>query len=306
MYRFLLILFTLVLPLTSMAQDVSEEAPADAGFTEEQMEYLNLLANLKWQTGQIEVGNGLATLNLTEDFRFLGPDDAKTVLVDIWGNPPSNGYLGMLFPADLGPADPESWAVVVSFEEEGYVKDDDARDIDYSELLEEMQEGSKESNKAREEMGYPPLQIVGWAEPPHYDMLTKKLYWARELQFGDSAEHSLNYDIRVLGRKGVMVLTAVASMNQLETIKPGMESVVAFTEFNEGNRYADFNPDIDQVAAYGIAGLIAGKVALKAGFFKGLLALLIAGKKFVIIGAVAVVGMFRKLFGKGNDTEAEA
>src|SRR2546421_9236086 len=41
--------------------------------------------------------------------------------------------------------------------------------------------------------------------------------------------------------------------------------------FNEGNRYAEFNPGMDQAAAYGIAGLIAGGLLTKAGFFKGLL-----------------------------------
>ena len=50
-------------------------------------------------------------------------------------------------------------------------------------------------------------------------------------------------------------------------------------EFDDGNRYSDFNPDIDTVAAYGIGGLIAGKLAAKAGIF----ALLAKGGKFIVL-----------------------
>jgi uncharacterized membrane-anchored protein len=64
--------------------------------------------------------------------------------------------------------------------------------------------------------------------------------------------------------------------------------------FNQGNLYKEFNPSIDQAAAYGIAGLIAGGVLTKAGFFKGLLVLLLASKK---LGAVAMVALFTALWG---------
>ena len=64
-----------------------------------------------------------------------------------------------------------------------------------------------------------------------------------------------------------------------------MADVIAFTNFNEGNRYEDFDPELDKVAAYGIGALVAGKVAAKAGLFKGLFALLLAGKKFILVRA---------------------
>ncbi|TYA89160.1 DUF2167 domain-containing protein, partial [Seonamhaeicola marinus] len=64
-------------------------------------------------------------------------------------------------------------------------------------------------------------------------------------------------------------------------------------------RYSDFNPDIDQVAAYGIGGLIAGKILAKAGFF----AVILKFWKFIAIGAVALFSSFRKkIF--GNKKEA--
>ncbi|MEF3084030.1 DUF2167 domain-containing protein, partial [Luteimonas sp. SMYT11W] len=93
---------------------------------------------------------------------------------------------------------------------------------------------------------------------------THKLYWAKDLMV-DGGEHSLNYNVRVLGREGVLNLNAIASMQQIEAIKKEMQQVTAFTEFTEGNRYTDFDSKTDKVAEYGLAALVAGGVASKLG-----------------------------------------
>src|SRR5690606_18881690 len=125
-----------------------------------------------------------------------------------------------------------------------------------------------------------------------------------ELRFGNAPEHTLNYNIRVLGRRGVLVLNAVSAMSQLPSVRSDMQSVLAFVEFNEGHRYADFVPGMDKVAAYGIAGLIAGKVALKAGFFKVLLAGILAVKKLVVAGVVALGAIIARLFARKKERPA--
>ena len=66
--------------------------------------------------------------------------------------------------------------------------------------------------------------------------------------------------------------------------------------FEEGNRYSDFDPGIDKIAALGIGGLIAGKVLAKAGFF----VLILKFWKFIAIGAVALFAGLRKYFGGKN------
>jgi uncharacterized membrane-anchored protein len=74
---------------------------------------------------------------------------------------------------------------------------------------------------------------------------------------------------------------------------------LAAVDFNPGNRYTDFDAGKgDKVATYGIAALIAGGIAAKAGLFKTLWLALLAGKKFIIIAVVAIGAWFRKLFGK--------
>ena len=261
-------------------------------------------AKLRYQTGVITLEKGLATLTLPDGYRYLDADDTERVLV-AWGNPPGSETLGMIFPGGKAATDSGSWAVIVSYDEDGHVKDDEAASIKYDELLRDMQKGTRESNKAREKEGYPPVDLIGWAAQPHYDGASHKLYWAKELQFGDDAEHTLNYDVRALGRRGVLVLSAVASMGQLTDVETGMQQVLGFVAFNEGHRYADFVPSTDKVAAYGIGALIAGKVAAKVGFFKLIVGILVASKKLVIFGLVAV-GAFVQRFLRGRKAAESA
>lgn len=259
---------------------------------------------LNYKFGDVTLSDGLATLHLGEEFRYLGPSDAERVLTEAWGNPPGNVSLGMIVPADISPLDPtKGWGVVITYSEEGHVSDDDADEIDYDELLEQLQEATEEANGGRISAGYEPMHLVGWAEPPRYVGDKHSLYWAQQLAVDGAPQHSLNYAIRVLGRKGVLEFNAVSGIDQLAAIKPEMEAIFARVEFEEGNRYIDFDPDIDEVAAYGLGGLIAGKVALKAGLWAGLLKLLIAGKKFILFIVIGGIAGIKGLLGMRKDKD---
>ena len=259
-------------------------------------------SSLSYKTGTINLADGFATFALSERFRFLEAQDARRLLVQAWGNPPDavSDVLGMIVRADSSPLSQDGWGVVVTYRKEGYVKDDDVASIDYDKLLKEMQAGAEEENRQRSQHGYATVKIAGWAERPFYDAATHKLYWARELRFSDAPEPTLNYDIRVLGRHGVLSLNAVAGMKQLEHIKSDMREVLSFTEFSAGHRYSEFNGSTDRVAAYGIAALVAGGVAAKMGLFAKLGILLLSLKKglvFILAGAGALVA---KLFKRGG------
>jgi uncharacterized membrane-anchored protein len=146
------------------------------------------------------------------------------------------------------------------------------------------------------------VELVGWAARPRYDKQTHKMYWAKELRFADSDGNTLNYNLRVLGRGGVLNLNAVASMAALPQIETSVPEIVGLVNFTEGNRYADFKQGTDKVAAYGLAALVAGGVAAKAGFFKIILVGLLAAKKFVIIAVIAVAAALKKMFSGGSRT----
>jgi len=256
-------------------------------------------AKLGYTNGAIVLKGNIATLDVPTTFRFIGADASKRLLEQAWGNPPGSAsyVLGMLFPTSISPLTEEGWGVVISFDEDGHVDDKGAESIDYSKLLKQMQDATEEDNKERVKAGGKPAHLIGWAEPPSYNAQTHKMYWAKELAFGDNDHHTLNYNVRVLGRRGVLVLNAVANMDQLPAIKADMQKVLTFVEFNAGHRYADFIASTDRKAAYGIAGLVAGAVAMKAGFFKVLLAALLAAKKLILIGLAAFAAFFKKLFG---------
>ena len=99
-------------------------------------------------------------------------------------------------------------------------------------------------------------------------------------------------------------MNAVASIGQLGQIRSDMKPIIEVAEFNPGYRYAEFNSKTDRMAEYGLGALIAGGVAAKLGLFAKLGALLLAFKKLIIVGLVAIGGLFSKLFGKKKDAAA--
>lgn len=289
--RFFPLLAAVLFATAVSAQEASDTAavnPAEA-----------FVATLKFQDGSVKLPQAKATLNLPPSFRYLDAADSERVLSELWGNPPGSESIGMLVPTTASLADSEaSWAIVLQYDEDGYVSDEDAKEIDYADMLADMQEEAAAGNEERQQQGFGSVELVGWAESPRYDAAAHKLHWAKEIAFEGEGQHTLNYDVRVLGRNGVLVMRAVAGIGQLASIKPGMSEAIAAVEFDQGARYADFNPDSDRVAEYGLAALVAGGVAAKSGLLTKLLALLFAAKKLVIAGVAAIGYGISKLFGK--------
>jgi uncharacterized membrane-anchored protein len=257
-----------------------------------------LLKSLKPQTGVIALPEAKVHVDVSDRYLFLDNKDARTLLVDLWGNSPDgmSNVLGMLIPKDIDPLDERFWGAVITVENDGYVSDKDAKTVNYTELLTEMQKATTERNEERRKAGYPTIDLVGWAQPPRYDPAHHTLVWARHLR-GTNNE-VVNYDVRVLGRKGVLSMNIVASMDQLSAVTAAAEDVRQTASFDTGQRYADYK-DGDKRAAYGIAGLIAAGVGVAAVKKAGLLAVLfIALKKFGIFIFAGLAGGFAKLRNK--------
>ncbi len=301
--RTLVLLVPFLIGTLLVADTPTKEDPAAELATRHQ-----LAKSLRLEKGTITLQGGLAKLVLPETFCYLNPADTETLLTKVWGNPNGSGTLGTIVPANFDPFDSDSFAVIVTFDEDGYVKDDDAAKINYADLLKNMQVGTKEANEARVKAGYSAIEIVGWAAQPRYDVGTHKLYWAKEIKFGNETEHTLNYNIRMLGRRGVLVLNAVATMPQLKQVEAATPTLLTMVDFQEGHRYADYKEGSDKVATYGIAALVAGGFAAKAGFFKVLWIGILAFKKLIIIGVIALAGSFKKLVAwiRGRHTSSAA
>jgi uncharacterized membrane-anchored protein len=260
-----------------------------------------------WQQGPatVDLGNEL-TLELTPAYAFL-PKAPAAKLLEANGNLYNENLLGIVASAEHS----SEWFAVIRFDAEGYVKDDE--EIDADELLEGMREGNEEANKERKERGFQPLTLEGWSDKPHYDKAKHHLVWA--LIVADPEGKSVNYNTRILGRRGFVSINLVTDPSKLGTFKPHATALLGGTRFKPGARYEDFNSSTDKVAEYGLAGLVAAgaglgaakfvKLGLFAKFSKVIIGALIAGKKFIIIGLVALAALLKRfLSGRKGDEPA--
>lgn len=230
--------------------------------TEIRMEQIE--SSLDYKTGNIELPEGDATITVPKGFKFLGKEQSNYLLRDIWANEPDSSILGMLVSEE---GIYSGVIYTVSYDPMGYVKDEDAGDINYDELLTEQQQETRDANLERVRLGYEPIEFVGWAANPYYDADKKVLHWAKELKFGQDSINTLNYNLRILGRKGVFMLNAISTIDQLPEVNLHVNDVLSSVTFKAGSTYFDFDPDVDEVAAWTVGGLVAGKILAKVGFF---------------------------------------
>ena len=97
-----------------------------------------------------------------------------------------------------------------------------------------------------------------------------------------------------------MVLNVIAGVDQLTMVEKELPSLLTSTNFNSGETYSEFNSDIDQIAAYTVGGLIAGKVLAKVGLF----AFFAKFAKVILIGIAAAGAAIWKFFTGRKTKEA--
>jgi uncharacterized membrane-anchored protein len=260
-------------------------------------------AGLHPRTGAVAVPVAKVTLNLGDAYYFLGADESRLVLTEGWGNPPETvqDVIGMIFPAGKSFTD-DTWGAVLTYVEDGYVPDAEAAGIDYTQLLNQLREGETRENEARQAAGFASTHLIGWAQEPSYDAQRHTLIWAKEISFSDVPDHNtLNYDVRVLGRRGVFSMNLVTGMDRLDATRAAATELMGTATFDTGSRYTDYVEGQDKKAAYGVAGLIAGGAAValakKAGLLGILLLVLKKGGVFLLAGAGALFAWVRNLMG---------
>lgn len=278
------------------------QAPAPRKLTPEQQAYVakveRIAKTIHPQFGDVKIGIAGTTLHLGKDYYFIPADQARSVIVDAWGNMPEQAanVRGMIFPAGKNFAS-DSWAAVITYDPSGYVSDGDAASTDYGDMLKQAREGEDERNMVRKQKGYEPIHLVGWAQPPYYDKAHHTLVWARDLKFGDARDDTLNYDLRALGRHGVLSMNIVSTMSRLGEVRAAAAKLQNIGTFDGGQRYQDYKQGTDKVAEYGVGGLVAAGVGVVLAKKLGLLAVgLVFVKKFfaIILAGFAGVGAWLK------------
>ena len=249
---------------------------------------------------EIKLGNQ-ATFNLPEGFIFIPGPEGKRLLVAM-GNRVGSNLLGVVFPATK-----ERWFVVMQYHKSGYIRDDDAKHWKTDELLQNLKEGTAESNADRRKRGIPEVEIIGWVETPAYNPATHRLVWSlasREKNEPAGAERGINYNTYALGREGYISMNLVTGMNTIEAEKPIAHKLLAALEYNNGKRYTDFNAATDHVAEYGLAALIGGVAAKKLGLFALIGAFFVKFAKMIGIAVVAAGAGATKFFKRRKDRES--
>lgn len=248
-------------------------------------------ADLPWQECPCTGDLGNATVEVPAGMLFL---DRASVprFMEMLHNPTDGQERGVV----LGQtASGENWFVVFSFNQTGYVKDDEKDSLDAEAILASIREGTEASNEERRKRGWSELAVKGWQRQPFYDRSTNNLTWA--ILGGTTDGDVVNHSVRLLGRRGVMNADLVTGAESVAAAMPAFDEVVTGFDYKPGERYREFTRG-DRVAEIGLTALVAGGagVALaKSGFLKSF-------GKAIVLGVVALLAgakkMLSALFGR--------
>lgn len=256
--------------MLAAATATAQDEPAPAAGAEEP----HPLSQLDWIVGptEVEVGS-FARLSVPAGYMFLHPEE--TAKFQEFVENPTSGRESLIAPDDL------RWFGLFEFDDIGYVKDDEQ--IESDALLDSIKEGTKFGNEERRKRGWAELQITGWRFEPRYDTATNRLEWAIEAVSENLPV--VNFNTRLLGRKGVTSATLVADPEALDAAVAEFKDVLTGFDYLAGERYADVQEG-DRMAEYGLAALIAGggaAVAAKSGLLKSLWKVLAAAGAAVAV-----------------------
>ena len=276
------------------------EAAEPAEPAKQETEADRVLKSIQWTRGPSKVGiDNHAEIQVPEGFKYTGGAGARKLL-ELMHNPTDGSELGILMDEDM------DLVLLFEFEDIGYVKDADKEKLDADDILKSMRAGQEEGNKARAERGWAPLEITGWHTPPFYNPQTNNLEWCIQ---GQSRGHTfVNYNTRILGRKGVMSANLLVDPEQLVEFLPATKKLLSTFNFVDGKKYSQFLPG-DKVAKYGLTALVVGGavgLAAKTGLLAKIMLSLGKLWKALILGLIAIGAAIKKLlFGHKSERPAE-
>ena len=114
-------------------------------------------------------------------------------------------------------------------------------------------------------------------------------------------EYGVNYNTYALGREGYFIVNLVTGYKNIEQEKIHAKTILDSIEYNKGKRYEDFLEGSDKVATYGLATLIGGAVAKKAGLLSIIGVFLLKIWKVVAVAVAVFFSKIIKFFKKDKD-----
>src|SRR5258705_2161830 len=209
---------------------------------------------IPWARGPAKGALGSeATINVPAGCLFTGRDGVKTFLT-VTENPVSGNERGVIM--CQSEASPDPWFVLFSYDQSGYVRDDEGSNLDADAILKSVRQGTEEANRERKRRGWGTLSVEGWATKPFYDRGTNNLTWAITAH-DNTGGRTVNHSVRLLGRGGVMHADLVTTPEQLSRLVPIFDGMIGGYTYSPGFKYAEWRSG-DKVAAYGLTALVAG------------------------------------------------
>jgi uncharacterized membrane-anchored protein len=283
-----------VVAFAPLARSARAQTPTPA---DSQSESEKAFRSIEWTKGPAKVSVGdHAELKVPEGFAYTASAGAQKLL-QLLQNPTNGSELGILTNTKL------DWFLLFEFEDIGYVKDADKEKLDAEEILESIRSGNEAGNEARAERGWPPIKIVGWHTKPFYNQATNNLEWC--IKGESEGRPIINYNTRILGRRGVMSANLLVGPDALEAALPVLKEVLAGYAFTGGQRYGEWKSG-DKVAKYGLSALVVGGavgVAAKMGLLAKIAASLGKAWKAIIIGLIAIGAGLKKLLTRRKPDE---
>lgn len=280
------LLTAIALMLITFTAPVNAQDTLPDTLYEEYTVFDSIMASVDWVVGPDSATiSDIGKIALSENCTFTGREGSRT-LMEAFQNPLSEMEQGFICSKSF------SWWAIFEWDPTGYVKDDEKADLDADKILQQLRDGTKAGNEEREDRGWVTLEVVGWAQPPHYDESTHNLEWATIIQSSDGYR-TVNHNSRILGRRGIMHVTLVTDVDSLDAYLPEYRSAMAGFSFIPGETYAEYREG-DKIAEYGLTALVVGggaAVAAKAGLFKYIW-------KILLVAGAGAAGMFKKFFGK--------
>jgi uncharacterized membrane-anchored protein len=148
-----------------------------------------------------------------------------------------------------------------SWSDAGHVKMDDWGDVDADAFMKQIQANDAEANNRRAAAGLKTLTTTGWRQKPTLNRDLHTVFWT--IDAVDSAGDRLVNAIALkLGRTGFQRIVWITTP-ELYGSRSDLLTTINNHAYNPSSRFTDYVEGKDRVAAYGVAGLVAGTLGVK-------------------------------------------
>ena len=250
------------------------------------------------QIGQIDLA-GVALLSVPKGFVFMEGNSAQSpyrVACD------SIEYLGCLVatPSENMADSVPPFIIELVYIETGYIPDTTIFKTPEEFFWNDILTINHKKNKYIKENGCDTLAINSWAMKPYFLEHQHQLQWA--VSCHSNNKNYIRHSTHKLGRYGVLEMNISTSPEHLLEINSKIPLLTSSVKFYKGFRHEDFDPNFDNLAAFGFTGILAGKVLTKVKVvpfvFKWL--------KWVIIAMLGIFTFFkRKLIKRDLERDLE-